>query len=579
MKDLKYSEIIKLNKELSSSVGTNVSIALLSNVMVHYWKDILEYALRLKGFTPSLYMGDYDNILQESTKVSNQEVVCIIWELSNILDGFEYKAELLSNEELNALKTKVKGEMQLTLENLKNHSLVLMSEFSASPFRPKNLRNDIYIDLAEELNAFAKQVAPNNISFINTDLIYQQVGLDASINTRDYYSSKTLYSADFFKSYTSQLLPFFASAYGKAKKALIFDCDNTLWKGVLGEDGFDGIKMSANSPSGVPYRAVQYMAKELSKRGVVIGLCSKNNLEDVEQVIDTHPDFALTQSEIVIKKVNWTNKAVNLNEIAQELNIGLESIVFVDDSDFEVNLIREELPQVEVIQVPKRAHGYPGLIREKMQLFFNISETAEDKKKTLMYKQQAEREQAKSSFADIGDFLTSLELEIDLLIDEPSILPRVSQMTQKTNQFNFTTKRYTEQDIQAFYNDKAYTVVALSSRDKFGDNGVAGLIVIKKNGETARIDTFLMSCRILGRTIEDKFLDKIILMLSKEEVKKIEGVYIPTKKNSQVSELYDRFGFSLASESGGIKEYILNIESYEKRKLDYIKVKIDGREN
>lgn len=579
MKDLKYSEIIKLNKGLSGSGGTNVKIALLSNVMVHYWKEVLEYALRLKGFEPSLYMGDYDNILQESSNIADHDVVCIIWELSNLLDGLEYKAELLTHEELDSLKNKVRAEVQLTLENLKDHSLVLLSKFSAQPFRSRNLRNDAYSQLANELNEYLIQLLPNNTTLVDLDPVYQQVGIDMSINTRDYYTSKTLYTTDFFKSYTAQLIPFFTSAYGKAKKALIFDCDNTLWKGVLGEDGFDGIKMSAKSPMGVPYEAVQYMAKELSRKGIIIGLCSKNNAEDVEQVINTHPDFALTQEEIVIKKVNWTNKASNINEIAKELNIGLDSIVFVDDSDFEVNLIREELPEVEVIQVPKRAHSYPGLIREKMQLFFSISETKEDKKKALMYKQQAVREQEKNSFTDIKDFLKSLELEIDLSTDKLSILPRVSQMTQKTNQFNFTTKRYTEQDIQAFYDNPDYTVVALNSRDKFGDSGITGLIVLRREKTDAHIDTFLMSCRILGRTIENKFLDTVISILAKEGVKTVKGIYIPTKKNTQVSELYDKFGFSLLNESTEFKEYTLDIESHTEKKLDYIKVKVNGRES
>lgn len=579
MKDLKYSEIIKLNKELSITEGKSVKVALLSNVMVHYWKDILEYALKLKGFNPFLYMGDYDNILQESSIVKEQDVVCIIWELSNLLDGLEYKAELLSTEDLDALKAKVKGEIQLTLNNLKDHSLVLLSKFSASPFRSKSLRTDVYIDLAKELNVFIEQTAPKNTEVIDTDLVYQQTGLNLSINARDYYSSKTLYSVDFFKTYTSQLLPFLTSVYGKAKKALIFDCDNTLWKGVLGEDGFDGIKMSANIASGIPYKSVQYIAKELSKKGVIIGLCSKNNLEDVDQVINVHPDFVLTQDEIVIKKVNWTNKAINLSEIAQELNIGLDSIVFVDDSDFEVNLIRQELPQVEVIQVPKKTHTYPGLLREKMQLFFSISETEEDKKKALMYKQQAEREQAKSSFTDIKDFLTSLELEINLLIDDSTILPRISQMTQKTNQFNFTTKRYSEQDIQGFYDDKDSLVIALSTKDKFGDSGVTGVLIAKKEKATAFIDTFLMSCRILGRTIEDKFFDSVVSILLKEGIETIKGIYIPTKKNVQVSELYDKFGFSLLNEVDGVKEYVLDINTYEKGDLDYIIVKINGRES
>jgi FkbH-like protein len=303
-------------------------------------------------------------------------------------------------------------------------------------------------------------------------------------------------------------------------------------------------------------------------------LCSKNNPGDIDEVIESHSDMQLRDRHITINKSNWSDKVSNLKEIAQELNIGLDSLVFVDDSSFEVNLIREQLPEVTVLHVPERLYEYPRILRENMSLFYNLSFTAEDSKKIEMYKHQVNRETVKKEFSDIEDYLASLELKITIFEDNESIKPRMSQMSQKTNQFNLTTKRYTEGDIQNFIDESNSSVYAFSLSDKFGDSGVTGLSIVTANGntDTADIDTLLMSCRVIGRNIEYTFMDYVIEKTKEKKVNTLKSEYIKTHKNEQVKEFFDRCSFRLIDEDDSIRNYKLDISTYVPQKLDYIEV-------
>ena len=249
----------------------------------------------------------------------------------------------------------------------------------------------------------------------------------------------------------------------------------------------------------------------------------------------------IINEHLAINKSNWSDKVSNLSAIAKELNIGLDSLVFIDDSSFEVNLIREQLPEVTVLQVPKRLYEYPKMLRENRGLFYNLSFTAEDKKKIDMYKQQVERETVKEKFTDIEDYLASLELKMTIYQDDEAIIPRMSQLSQKTNQFNLTTKRYTEGNIKSFIEKDVSKVIAFSVSDKFGDSGVTGLCIINLHDETqsAEIDTLLMSCRIIGRNIEYAFIDYIIDMMKEKKVSSIKASYIKTQKNEQVNFFFE----------------------------------------
>ena len=351
----------------------------------------------------------------------------------------------------------------------------------------------------------------------------------------------------------------------KRKKCLVLDLDNTLWGGVLGEDGIDGIKLSGDYP-GKAFHYFQEAILELSKSGVILAVCSKNNEEDVLEAWDKNPFMALKKESFATWRINWTDKATNIKELADELNIGLDSFVFVDDNPTERELIRQSLPMVEVPEFPAQPYELPVFFKDLVEKYFRVySLTAEDKKKTEQYKANAQRAQAQRSFVDLDSFLESLDIQITIEKANEFNIPRIAQMTQKTNQFNLTTKRYTDADVRTFV-EQGWKIWCISVADKFGDNGITGCIMV--NGDT--IDTFLLSCRILGKGIERAFLNKILLLLKESGLKTVLAHYAPTAKNAQVKDFFDRCGFHCEAEDAeGNKSYTIDFDSADLSVKEY----------
>lgn len=359
---------------------------------------------------------------------------------------------------------------------------------------------------------------------------------------------------------------------GARKKCLILDLDNTLWDGVLGEDGVEGIKIGGNYP-GNSFQYFQEGIVELGHHGVILAVCSKNNEADVLEAWKSNPFMKLTERDLSAYRINWDNKADNIRAIAKELNIGLDSMVFVDDNPTERELIRRELPMVVVPEFPKRPYGLMNLLQTLIDDYFRAySLTSEDISKTEQYKANARRSAAQHQYTNLTDFIRSLEIQIDIARADRFNIPRIAQMTQKTNQFNLTTRRYTEADITASL-ERGDMVFCISVRDKFGDNGITGAIILNKDGDKAAVDTLLLSCRILGKGIETAFVKAVLNILHKKGVTSVEAFYIPTAKNGQVSDFYDKIGFDLSSEKNGIKSYSLSMT--ESFKIDdYYKITI-----
>jgi len=416
MEGLKYFEILKELKQLRETQAENscnTKIKVLSNITVNQLSEILEYGLRKENVPAEISIGNYDNIVQDSLTCSEDEIVILFWELINIIDGFEYEIDSLDEEELDSLIIKVKYEMDLVLNNLKGCRLVLWNLFHSLPYSTA-LDKSIWKKLVSELNSHLKKHITANVHLIDTNHVIARQGEHISFDIRNYFSSKAFYSVDFFKSYTKHILPVLLSVSGKVKKALILDCDNTLWKGVIGEDGMDGIRLSKRDKGGLPYYVVQRQLLNLYNKGVLLCLCSKNNPEDIDEVLAQHGDMQLRNEHFVVKKVNWEDKVSNLRAIATELNIGLDSLVFVDDADFEVNLVREALPEVNVYQVPEKSYQYPIMMREIAFQFYNPFLTKEDKEKSRHYLEQKERDSVKKQHRNIEDYLRSLNIEICL---------------------------------------------------------------------------------------------------------------------------------------------------------------------
>jgi FkbH-like protein len=562
---MKFQEIIVKNRELEDcNNGSKYKITILSNIMVHQSKEICEYFLRMESINASVSLGGYDNIVQDSKKNQNQNenVVLIFWEACNFVNGLHYKIDSLSQLEFQNIEEKIKAEIDLVLFNLKDIPLILINRFSLLIFNHFSLAKNRADQMIKNLNAYLEEVSSKNMKLIDIDNVISRLSIKSSVDLRYYYSSKTLYSISFYKKYFEYIKPIFLAETGKIKKALIFDCDNTLWKGVLGEDGFSNIRM---------YQEVQYLALKLAQKGVIIGLCSKNNPQDVNNVLTNHPDMILKDDDIIIKKINWNDKVSNLRSIAKDLNINIDSMVFIDDSSFEIELVKKELPEVISFQVPSKEYDYGLMVREVSNLFYNSSETKEDIQKTKIYKEQFKRSIDKERSGNIESYLESLGMILTVYIDDLSHSSRIVQMTQKTNQFNLTTKRYAKNEIEGFIKDKNKIVISISVSDKYGDNGITGLSIL--NIDNYEIDTLLLSCRVLGRNIEYKFIDVIVDIAKNKGITRLNSKYIKTTKNQQVADFYERCEFIKTGEVNGNSQYNLHFSNYKRKDIKYIKVK------
>lgn len=575
MENLKYTEILQLNKELAKeNYNSEFSAKILSNVTVNSFKEIVEYSLRLKKINPIIEIGNFDNIVQDSVSSSNHNLVFVIYDILNIVDNVSSYFESLDEDSILELEQKIKSEIELILVNLRATPTVIFNTFSAASIVSPFVNTTKLEKFVLGLNNYLYNLTVKNLVLVNIDKIIFELGRAQAFDFRFYQSSKAPYTISFFKTYIRAIESTILKVTGKVKKAIIFDCDNTLWKGVVGEDGIENIQMTANTSYGKAFYDVQCIAKHLSKNGILVGLCSKNNLSDVDEVINKHKDMILANEDIIIKKVNWNDKATNLQEIASELNIGVDSLLFVDDSDYEINLVKERLPDLKTFQVPKNSYLYKNELLDFIYQNTSLVVSAEDLKKTEQYKEQLVREIDKNNFDSMDSYLSSLKIKLDIHKDNVSQIPRVSQLTQKTNQFNLTTYRYTETEIEEYMSSNTKHVFTTSVSDKFGDSGltVVCIVFIYKDKAHATIDSLLMSCRIIGRNIEFVFMDQVFQFLKSVGVKTIDSKFLKTTKNNQVSDFYDKLGFSINKDEDNQKEYSLDLDEYQNSTIDYIEI-------
>lgn len=577
--EITYTQILKSTKEYKqNSTGEEYRVSVLSNIIVNQIGPFIEYEFQKRDVNGVVTFGNYDNILQDSQEYGTSDFVVVFWELCNIIDGFQYKANNLTETETDAIISKMKSEIDFVIEALGRTKLVIINKFSSLLFNGYFLKKNNFDHICEILNEYLDSSCLNNFIIIEIDKVIARVSIEKAVDWRNFYSSKALYSIDFYKTYAKYIAPIFLSVLGKSKKALILDCDNTLWGGILGEDGIHGIHMSSQSKKGIYFEEVQALAKTLAQKGIIIGINSKNNEEDVNIIFKEHKDITLQESDIVIKKVNWNDKVSNLNEIAKQLNIGKDSIVFIDDSDFEINLIKKYLPEIKTIQVPSQLYEYPALVRSFIDDFYNIKETQDDLNRIKSYQTETFREVSKSEFGNIEAYLESLNLEMYIYRDSQVHIDRMAQLTQKTNQFNLTTKRYTVSDINSFVSSTEYLTMAFEIKDRFGEFGITGCSFSKISNDEAFIDTFLMSCRVLGRNLEFRFLDEIMFSLKELGVVKVNATYIRTLKNNQVVDFYEKAGFKVANKIDDMIDYVISMNEYTPMNINYIKVKYE-REN
>lgn len=433
------------------------------------------------------------------------------------------------------------SKLQLVLPQIKSRQIIIftLADYCHTPIETGN-------------NILQKAIGEFNESIYNLSQQYPNIKILDFLSFTRRYSASDIVDWKMFLLAQIPLNPKLADAFKiwynnqlkaislQRKKCLVLDLDNTLWGGILGEDGLNNIQLSGGYP-GKAFHLWQEGLLQLKQSGVILCICSKNNVEDVNEVWQKRNDMLLKRGDFAALRINWHDKATNIKELSKELNIGLDSMVFIDDNPLERELIKQVLPMIEVPEFPSQPYDLPLLYQKLVHDYFQIyAVTNEDRQKTEQYMQNVHRREAAAQFTDIKDYLRSLQIKLDIAPVNEQTLPRAAQLTQKTNQFNLTTKRYAENEIRSLLNSgaRAWT---LSVADKFGDSGITGLIIITADGV---IDTMLMSCRVLGKGIENAFLKTVLNQLRKEGVETIIGQYIKTAKNSQTATFYPDNGFS-----------------------------------
>jgi FkbH-like protein len=345
-----------------------------------------------------------------------------------------------------------------------------------------------------------------------------------------------------------------AAVQGRSAKCLVLDLDNTLWGGVIGDDGLEGLALGQGSALGEAFVAVQTYAKQLAKRGVILAVCSKNDEANALACFEHHPEMVLKRSDIASFFANWDDKATNLRRIAADLNIGLDSLVFLDDNPFERNLVRQELPEIAVPEVPDDDPAMIPQLLADAGYFEALSITAEDRERTAQYQANRDRIALQESATDLPSYLRGLDMRMIWRPFDRIGLSRTVQLINKTNQFNLTTRRYTEDEVIAVMNDPAAFGLQLRLLDRFGDNGVIAIVIGKMNGpQSCLIDTWLMSCRVLGRGVESATLNLVAKNAARLGATTLFGEYRPTAKNGMVANHYEQLGFThpVATSEGG----------------------------
>jgi FkbH-like protein len=383
------------------------------------------------------------------------------------------------------------------------------------------------------------------------DVLFDVAGLAETVGLANWHDptfwnlAKLPFSDAFLPLYADQIGRIVAAIRGKSRRCLILDLDNTVWGGVIGDDGLEGIVIGQGDPTGEAHLSVQQAALALRERGIVLAVSSKNNDETARIPFQKHPDMLLRESHIAVFQANWNDKATNIKAIADALSLGLDSMVLLDDNPAERALVRELLPQVAVPELPSD----PALFARTLLAsgyFEAIAFSAEDGKRAEFYEDNARRVALRDQAGDLAAYLASLDMVMTVQpFDEPG-RNRIVQLINKSNQFNLTTRRYTEREIEEIEHDPDCFTLQVRLSDRFGDNGMISVVICRRDGRDWAVDTWLMSCRVLGRRVENAILQELLSQARRRGIDRIIGTYRPTARNTLVEDHYKKLGFALA---------------------------------
>jgi FkbH-like protein len=525
------------------------------------------------GLDTTVRVGDFNAYAQEildegsALYASKPDVVILAVHSADVApELWESFADLTPNDG-RAVVSRVLGTFRDLLAEFRKRSRaqVVLHDLEAPQFAARGIYDAQAVasqrEAIAEVNRGLRELSREHkgVYVLDYDGLVARHGRENWHDSRKWAAMRVPLRAERMASLADEWLRFLHPLTGKICKALVVDLDNTLWGGVIGEDGLGGIKLGKEHP-GAPFQALQRVILDLYQRGIILAVCSKNNHAEAVEVFERHPDMLLRQAHFASVRINWDDKATNLRAIAAELDIGIDSLAFLDDNPAERELVRAELPEVTVIELPGDPGSYAGILRD-CPVFERLALSAEDRERGRYYAEERQRSELQQQTTSLEEFYRSLAISIRIARVTAATVPRVSQLTQKTNQFNLTTRRYTEQQIESMAADPAYRVYALSASDRFGDNGLVGVAIMKLTGGAVELDTFLLSCRVIGRTIETALLATLCDDARVDGARRLDGTFIATKKNTPSREFFAVHGFSRVSESEGETRWSLDLNA------------------
>ena len=555
-KNLSYyiNESKKLNE---SDFEKQIRIAVLGSFTLNGLAETIRVKCAELNVFSHTFSGGYNQYNEEILDPNSNlysfspEICFLVLDTKDILENLFYSPYSISDDE----RKKFIENKAIELANLikffvdKSQSKLIVTNFVPPTYSPYGIfeskTNYGLQEMIYDLNHKLLQEFKNNplVYVFDFNGFVTTLGQNNIFDYRQYYFGDVRISLEKIPYLANAFMSYVKPIQGLSRKCIVLDLDNILWGGIIGEDGLNGIKLDHNDSIGKSFIEFQKYLLALHERGIILAVNSKNNFDDAIKVIKEHPNMILHEEYFACLKINWNDKVTNLREIAQEVNIGLDSMVFFDDDRMNRDFVRSTLPEVLTIEMPEDPSLYvPTLIGLND---FNVTKiTEEDKQRGKMYLDQRRRTEFQKTTTDFKEYLKQLGIKVIIKNANEFTIPRISQLTLKTNQFNLTTKRYQEEDIRKFVEDQNKIVECAQIQDKFGDNGITSVYIINKENEQEWfIDTFLLSCRVIGRGVEEALLSQIIKKAKKEGVKKVKAQYIKTKKNKPAENFLSDFGF------------------------------------
>ena len=551
-------------------------IAVLCGSTVDDIKNILELFLLDVGIRPRFYQSEYNKFYEDAV-FGNAELDEF---QPDIIIVFTSMVNIIERPALGDGYDEVKEKLRMEMGRFTRIWEELTKRFPAAVIIQNNMDLSYETGLGsldaaehygltrfiESLNRDFADYAVSHENFFLHDLhgLAARIGLLKWHDRFQYYAYKLAMSYDVIPEVSLGLAKIIKGLLGKNKKCLVLDLDNTLWGGIIGDDGMEHIEVGHETPTAEAYTAFQEYVLKLKERGVILAVCSKNE-EDIAKSGFNHPDSVLHVEDFVSFHANWKPKNINLRIIAEEINIGTDSLVFIDDNPAERQLVRDTMPEVAVPEVdPVDVFSYIRAI-EGAGFFEPVTISEDDRKRNESYRGNIQRRSLEESMQTYDDFLQSLEMEAEIDDFRSVYYDRIAQLTNKSNQFNLTTRRYTRADIEQMANDQHYITLYGRLRDKFGDNGLISVVIGEKIDDSLHIRLWLMSCRVLKRGMEQMMLDALAARAAADGCKELIGYYYKTAKNKMVSDLYAVFGFEKIMQSGDDTVWRLDLAGYEKQ--------------